>query len=65
IEEVILPEDNRKDIAEIPPEIKKAIRFKYFSAAIEAIKYALDRPAVCGGAAANAAAGRKRKRPGR
>ncbi len=44
IDTVLLPEDNRKDITEVPPEIKKAIKFKFFSNTLKAIKYALDKP---------------------
>ena len=43
IQTVLLPEENRKDITEIPPEIKKAIKFKFFHEALPAIKYALDK----------------------
>jgi len=41
---VILPEDNRKDTGDIPAEIKKKIKMKFFSDALQAIKFALDKP---------------------
>jgi len=44
IDTVILPEENRKDIVEIPTEIKKAVKFKFFSEALPAVRYALDKP---------------------
>ncbi|MFH1687090.1 MAG: endopeptidase La [bacterium] len=40
---VILPEENRKDAAELPPEIKKGIKVKYFSEALPAIRFALEK----------------------
>ncbi len=42
IKTVILPEENRKDAIELPPEIKKNIKLKYFSDVLPAIKFALD-----------------------
>lgn len=44
VEQLILPEGNRKDTTEIPPEIKKKVRIKYFSDVLSAIKFALDKP---------------------
>ncbi len=49
IDTVILPEDNRKDVVEIPPEIKKKIKFRFFSEALPAITFALDTGAVADG----------------
>jgi ATP-dependent Lon protease len=46
IEQVILPEENRKDMVEIPSEIKKSIKFKFFSDLLPAVKFALDKPGV-------------------
>ncbi|RKX18249.1 MAG: endopeptidase La, partial [Candidatus Zixiibacteriota bacterium] len=43
IKEVILPEENRKDAVELPPEIKKNIKLKYFTDVLPAIKYALEK----------------------
>ena len=43
VETVVLPEDNRKDAAELPPEIKKGIKVKYFSEALPAIRFALEK----------------------
>jgi ATP-dependent Lon protease len=42
---VILPEENRKDIAQIPPEIRKKLRFKFFTDVLPAIRFALDKSA--------------------
>ncbi|PWB74556.1 endopeptidase La [candidate division GN15 bacterium] len=42
VEVVILPEDNRKDIPELPPEIKKKLTIRHFSDVISAVKFALD-----------------------
>ncbi|RKX25338.1 MAG: endopeptidase La, partial [Candidatus Zixiibacteriota bacterium] len=42
---VILPEANRKDTIEIPPEIKKKLKFRFFTNALSAIRFALDKPA--------------------
>lgn len=41
IETVILPEENRKDTTELPPEIKNSIKLKFFSEALAAVKFAL------------------------
>jgi len=62
VETVILPEENRKDIQDIPAEIKKKLKFKFFSDVLPAIRFALDR--TNGHSAASKpsrAAGRKRK----
>lgn len=40
---VILPEENRKDITQIPPEIKKKLKFKFFTDVLPAIRFALDK----------------------
>jgi ATP-dependent Lon protease len=42
IKTVILPEDNRKDAVELPPEIKKNVKLKFFSEVLPAVKFALD-----------------------
>ena len=42
IKTVILPEENRKDSLELPTEIKKNIKLKFFSNATPAIKFALE-----------------------
>jgi ATP-dependent Lon protease len=42
VEVVILPEDNRKDIPELPPEIRKKLTIKHFSDVISAVLFALD-----------------------
>ncbi|MFQ5454089.1 MAG: endopeptidase La, partial [Candidatus Zixiibacteriota bacterium] len=42
IKTVLLPEENRKDIIELPPEIKKNVKLKFFSEALSAVKFALD-----------------------
>lgn len=46
VETVILPEENRKDTTEIPPEIKKKLKFKFFTDVLSAIRFALDPPAA-------------------
>ena len=42
IKTVILPEDNRKDLFDIPPEIKKTLKFKFVEDAYEVIKFSLE-----------------------
>ncbi|HWR82181.1 MAG TPA: endopeptidase La [Candidatus Deferrimicrobium sp.] len=42
IEMVILPHENHKDTVELPTEIKKSIKLKFYSDALAAIKFALD-----------------------
>jgi len=42
IRTVILPMDNKKDMVEIPPEIKKAMTFKFFEDAYDVIRFALE-----------------------
>jgi len=42
VETVILPEENRKDCSELPSEIKKGIKLKFFAEALPAIKFALE-----------------------
>jgi len=44
VETVILPEENRKDIVEVAPEIKKKLKFKFFADVLPAIRFALDKP---------------------
>lgn len=44
VETVILPEQNRKDTGDLPPEIKKAVKLKFFSEMMPAIKFALEKP---------------------
>ncbi len=44
VKTVILPEQNRKDIVGIAPEIRKKLRFKFFSDVLPAIRFALDKP---------------------
>jgi len=39
---VILPEDNRKDAVELPPEIKKTVTLKFFDEILPVIKYVLN-----------------------
>jgi ATP-dependent Lon protease len=41
---VMLPEENRKDIGELPSEIKKALTLKFFSDTLDAMMFALDKP---------------------
>ncbi|MDH3891950.1 MAG: endopeptidase La [candidate division Zixibacteria bacterium] len=42
VETVLLPEENRKDSSELPPEIKKAVKLKFFAEALPAVKFALE-----------------------
>lgn len=42
IKTVLLPKENKKDLVEIPPELKKAMKFKFFENAEEFIKFALE-----------------------
>lgn len=44
IETVILPADNRKDVVDIPREVKKKLKFKFFTDVLAAVKFALDKP---------------------
>ncbi len=46
IDTVILPEENRKDSIDLPKEIKQNIKLKFFSDALAAVKFALDKPGV-------------------
>ena len=39
---VILPEDNRKDAVDLPPEIKNNIKLQFFSEVLPAIDFALE-----------------------
>ncbi|UCG60291.1 MAG: endopeptidase La [Candidatus Zixiibacteriota bacterium] len=41
---VVLPEGNRKDAIELPPEIKKSVKLKFFSEVLPAVKFALNGP---------------------
>ena len=43
VKTVILPEENRKDTAELPPEIRKNIKLKFFSEVMSVINFALDK----------------------
>ncbi len=42
IKTIILPEDNRKDLFDIPPELKKALKFKFVEDAYDVIKLSLE-----------------------
>ncbi len=42
IDTVILPEENRKDAVDLPAEIKKNIKLKFFSEVLPAVKFALN-----------------------
>ncbi len=44
VKTVIVPEENRKDTFDIPPEIKRKLKFKFFSDVMAAVKFALDKP---------------------
>jgi ATP-dependent Lon protease len=41
VEQVILPEENRKDLEDIPDEVKQKIRFHFVSKAEDAWKVAI------------------------
>ena len=43
VKTVVLPEENRKDSLELPSEIKKGIKLKFFSEVLPALKFALDK----------------------
>jgi len=45
VKTVILPEENKKDLSEVPAEIKKKVRFKFVSDVGEVLKLALDKKA--------------------
>lgn len=40
---VVLPKENKKDLVEIPTEIKKGIKFKFVSNVNEVLRYAIER----------------------
>ncbi len=42
IKTVILPKDNKKDMVDIPPEIKKAMSFRFYDNAYDVIRYSLE-----------------------
>ena len=42
IKTVILPKDNKKDMVDIPPEIKKAMSFRFYDNAYDVILYSLE-----------------------
>ncbi len=43
VTQVILPQENKKDTTELPREIKKNIKLKFFSDALKAVKFALEK----------------------
>ena len=49
VKTVILPEENRRGLVEIPSEIRKKLKFKFFTDVMQAIKFALDKPDNSGG----------------
>ena len=59
VKTVILPEENRKDTSDIPSEIKKKVKFKFFTDVLSAIRFALEPPGKKGRKKKTAA--RKRK----
>ncbi len=44
VKTVILPEENRKDIVDVPAEIKKKLKLRFFTDVLSAVKFALDKP---------------------
>ena len=59
VQTVLLPEDNRKDTVDIPPEIKKKLKLKFFTDVLTAIRFALEPPAKPGRKSGAARAARK------
>ncbi|MBD3257685.1 endopeptidase La, partial [candidate division GN15 bacterium] len=43
VKTVILPAENKKDTVDIPPEIKKKLKFRFFSDVLSAVRFALDK----------------------
>jgi ATP-dependent Lon protease len=43
IKEIILPEWNQKDLEDIPPKVKKEVRFHFVDKMIKVLEIALDR----------------------
>nr|MBN2276890.1 endopeptidase La [candidate division Zixibacteria bacterium] len=63
IKTVILPKENKKDMTEIPPEIRKGVKFKFVENAGEVIRLALESGPVRGGKkTGRSKSGRKSKR---
>jgi ATP-dependent Lon protease len=46
---VLLPEKNRKDMVDVPREIRSNIKTRFFSDVMSAVKFALDKPRRTGG----------------
>jgi ATP-dependent Lon protease len=46
---VLLPEGNRKDAVEVPREVRKQLKFKYFSDVLSAVSFALDKKEAAAG----------------
>ena len=44
VREVIIPADNEKDLAEIPAEIKKSIKFRFARKMDDVLKWAIEKP---------------------
>jgi len=44
VKTVILPEDNRKDLIDIPPELTRGLKFKFVEDAYDVIKFSLEPP---------------------
>jgi ATP-dependent Lon protease len=42
IKTILLPQDNRKDLIEIPPELKKALKFRFYDDAYDVIRFSLE-----------------------
>jgi ATP-dependent Lon protease len=59
---VMLPEENRKDTTELPPEIKKSVKLKFFSEALPAVKFALDKAGSTGAKAKSKTIAKKTRR---
>ena len=44
IKEIIVPEDNRKDVSELPEEVKKALTISYMKSVDDALAIAMVHP---------------------
>jgi len=62
VKTVILPDENRKDTVDIPADIRKKLKFKFFTDVLSAIKFALDTPAGSGRAKTKTTAAVKKRK---
>ncbi len=45
IKNIVMPEENRKDLSEVPDNVKEKIKFEFVSHAVNALKFILSEPA--------------------